>query len=144
MYIDDRATSPVTHAIELSGHGNFSDVIVRHNRFYLPNKAFTGFIKLEFGNEVLPRQLLNNERHDSSGVRFVDGVAPITVGISPFTYVNNDSVPEAIYIFGGRVNQVAKNSVNLFTTTNVTVWLEPGESVTISYSSTPSMTKDRK
>jgi len=39
---------------------------------------------------------------------------------------------------------VAKNSVNLFTTTNVTVWLEPGESVTVTYSSTPSMFKDRK
>ena len=144
LYVDDRTTSPVTYAIELTGGGNFGDVIVRHNRFYLPNKAFTRFIKLENQTEVLPRQLLNNERHDSLGVKFVEGVAPIPVTASPFTYVNTDSVPEAVYIFGGSVNQVAKNSINLFTNTNVTVWLEPDESVTVSYSTTPSMAKDRK
>jgi len=37
-----------------------------------------------------------------------------------------------------------RNGVTLFTTTNVTVWLEPGESATVTYSSTPSMFKDRK
>src|SRR5207253_11032066 len=76
--------------------------------------------------------------------KFVEGVAPIPVTASPFTYVNTDSVPEAVYIFGGSVNQVAKNSINLFTNTNVTVWLEPDESVTVSYSMTPSMAKDKK
>ena len=72
------------------------------------------------------------------------GIASIPTPPSGSPYTNYDGVPEAVYIAGGTVSQVAKNSVNLFTTTNVTVWLEPGESVTVTYSSTPSMFKDRK
>lgn len=83
---------------------------------------------------------------DEAGNRYAypQGIGTIPVGTSPVTYVNNDGVPEVVYIVGGIVSQVAKNAVNLFTTTNVTVWLEPGESVTVTYSTTPSMFKDRK
>ena len=74
------------------------------------------------------------------------GIAPITVGNSPFTYVNTDSVPEAIYIDGGRVTAIAKNSVNIFTVSPATVWLEPDESLTVTYSGSgkPTMNKDMK
>ena len=72
------------------------------------------------------------------------GVSSITVNSSPFTYTNQDTVPEAIYIVGGTVTQISKNSVPLFQTTNVTLWLEPGESITITSSVSPSMYRDRK
>ncbi len=83
---------------------------------------------------------------DESGNRYAypQGIAPITTPPSGSPYTNNDGVPEAIYIVGGTISHVKKNSTNLFTTTNVTVWLEPGESVTITYSSAPSMFRDRK
>lgn len=72
------------------------------------------------------------------------GAAAITVGASPFTHTASDYVPEAVYISGGTVSAIAKNSVTLFATTDQTVWLEPGESVTVTYSAAPTMTKDRK
>ena len=88
---------------------------------------------------------------DEAGNRYAypQGIAQITGLPTPaptasFTYPNNDGVSEAVYIVGGAVSQVVKNGVTLFTTTNVTVWLEPGESITVTYSSNPSMFKDRK
>jgi len=72
------------------------------------------------------------------------GVATITVTASPFTYTNNDSVPEAVYIDAGTVSAIAKNSITVYTSTGKMVWLEPGEAVTVTYSSTPTMNKDRK
>ena len=72
------------------------------------------------------------------------GVATITVGASPFTYTNDDFVPELVYIRGGTVSQVAKNANNIFQTTNVGVWLDPGEAVEVTYSVIPAMFKDRK
>jgi hypothetical protein len=93
----------------------------------------------------MPSGLILRELTDLTGKKYsVRGIASITVTGSPFTYTNNDYVPEAIYIVGGTVSQISKNSVNLFTTSNVTVWLEPGESVTVTYSATPSMAKDMK
>ena len=84
---------------------------------------------------------------DETGNRYAypQGIAKITpTPPSGSPYTNNDGVPEAIYIVGGTVSHVKKDSLNLFATTNVTVWLEPGESVTLTYSSAPSMFKDRK
>jgi len=79
------------------------------------------------------------------------GVAAISVGASPFTYTNNDGVPEAIYITpgsGGTISQIAKNSVNLLNANlagQATVWLEPGEAVIVTYATaTAVMNKDRK
>lgn len=76
------------------------------------------------------------------------GVAGITVTSSPFTYTNIDSVPELISIDGGTVTTVAKNSTTLYnfgaTTARCAIWLEPGEAVTVTYTVTPTMNKDRK
>jgi copper-binding protein NosD len=79
------------------------------------------------------------------------GVAVISVTASPFTYTNNDGVPEAVYITpgsGGTISQIAKNAVNLLNANlagQATVWLEPGEAVTITYATaTAVMNKDRK
>ena len=72
------------------------------------------------------------------------GVTGITVGASPFTYTNNDNVPEAIYIDGGTVSDIKKNGTTIFTSTQKTIWLEPGESITVTYSQVPTMRKDQK
>jgi parallel beta-helix repeat protein len=73
------------------------------------------------------------------------GVSRVTIGPSPWTYTNNDFVREAIYIRGGTVSDVTKDGLaGIFAGSNVTVWLEPGESLTLTYSSPPIVSKDRK
>ena len=74
------------------------------------------------------------------------GVLAITVGGSPFTYTNNDLVPEMVYISGGTLTTpfVRKNGITIFGVSNVGVFLWPGEFVTVTYSAAPTMTKDLK
>ncbi len=72
------------------------------------------------------------------------GVSSISVAGSPFTYTNNDGVPEVIYIAAGNVSGVAKNDITIFTTSSCTVYLEPGEAVTVTYTVAPIMNKDRQ
>jgi len=73
------------------------------------------------------------------------GVSRVTIGPSPWTYTNNDFVREAMYIRGGTVSDITKDGVaGIFAASNVTVWLEPGESLTVTYSSPPTVNKDRK
>lgn len=71
------------------------------------------------------------------------GAASVSVGTSPFTYTAGNT-PEAIYIRGGQVSSVTKNGVVVFDSSPATVWLEPGESVTITFKAAPTITKDRK
>ena len=73
------------------------------------------------------------------------GVSRVTIGPSPWTYTNNDFVREAMYIRGGTVADITKDGLaGIFAGSNVTVWLEPGESFTLTYSSPPIVSKDRK
>jgi hypothetical protein len=72
------------------------------------------------------------------------GAAAIVVGASPFTYTNEDHVPEAVYITGGTVSSIAKDAITLFSATEKTIWLEPGESLIVTYTGLPTMNKDRK
>jgi hypothetical protein len=71
------------------------------------------------------------------------GVASITVTGSPFVYTAGRT-PEAVYIRAGTVSDIAKNSTTIFAASPATVYLEPGESVVVTYSSAPTMTRDRK
>lgn len=71
------------------------------------------------------------------------GVASITVGASPFTYTAGNT-PEAVYISGGTVSNISKNSATIFAAAPATVWLEPNEAITVTYSAAPAMAKDRK
>jgi hypothetical protein len=43
-----------------------------------------------------------------------------------------------VAVSGGVVSSVKRNSATLFVTTNVTVILEPGDSITLNYSTAPS------
>lgn len=69
------------------------------------------------------------------------GVSSITVGVSPFTYTAGSS-PETVYIRGGTVSDISKSSNTLFSETGHSVELKPFESVTVTYSATPTMIKD--
>jgi hypothetical protein len=71
------------------------------------------------------------------------GPAALVVTVSPFTYTNTDQISEDIYISGGTVSLVVKAGITLFTQTNVSVRLEPGEAVTVTWSVLPVMNKDR-
>lgn len=88
--------------------------------------------------------LLAGSKSKVKGTGAGAGVAAITVGASPYTYTNADGVSEAVYISGGTVSAVAKNGITVFGASPATVWLEPGEDVTVTYSAAPTMAKDRK
>lgn len=69
------------------------------------------------------------------------GTSAITVTASPFTYTAGNS-PEDVYISGGTVSSIAKNSSTLFTATDKLVHLEPRQAVVVTYSQAPTMVKD--
>jgi len=85
------------------------------------------------------------------------GVAAITPGASPWTYTNNDNVPEVVHLDGARgaagTLTVVKNSITLYSIGNdekfhLAIPLEPGEAITVTYTSgagdTLTANKDRK
>lgn len=71
------------------------------------------------------------------------GTAVISVGASPFTYTAG-ATSETIYITGGIVSDISRDSAQLLTASPATVQLEPHESVVVTYSVAPTMNKDRK
>jgi hypothetical protein len=68
-------------------------------------------------------------------------VSTISVTASPFTYTAGKS-PEAIYISGGTVSSITKSGTTLFTQSNVTVDMAPGQQIIVTYSVAPTMIKD--
>jgi len=74
------------------------------------------------------------------------GPASITVTASPFTYTAGSS-PEVVYILGGTVSLIVKSGTTLATGTSATmpvsVRLEANQAVVVTYSSAPTMNKDR-
>lgn len=71
------------------------------------------------------------------------GVGSVSPGGSPYTYTAG-STPETLYIRGGTVSDVSKSSTTIFTATNCTVILEPNQTVVITYSSTPTLIRERR
>ena len=65
----------------------------------------------------------------------------ITVGASPFTYTAGPR-PEYVSINSGTVSQIALGANAIGFTTNRSVILAPGQSVTVTYSSVPFMVKN--
>jgi len=72
------------------------------------------------------------------------GTSVIIVGASPFTYTNNDGVFELVYLTDNTAYTVVKNTVTIFNgiTGSSTVGLYPLQSITVTFVSAPSMTKD--
>ena len=63
---------------------------------------------------------------------------------SPFTYTNQDNVPEVLYVSGGAVTTISKNGSTVFNTTNVAVHLDQGDSMIVTYTGLPNILKDRR
>jgi hypothetical protein len=81
------------------------------------------------------------------GIQEVQGpaAAAITVAASPFTYTNNDGFREVVAIYAGTVSVIALVRGGVTTqvagATNFPIMLEPGDGVTVTYSSAPTMVK---
>lgn len=71
------------------------------------------------------------------------GPVNIPVTASPFTYTNSDNVKEIVSITTGTVSSVVKNGVTIYGETGCSVPLNPGQSITVTYSSSPVMYADR-
>lgn len=69
------------------------------------------------------------------------GPSAVTVTASPMTYTAGSS-PETLSVKGGTVSGITKSGITLAATTNQQIRLAPGQSVTITYSSAPTMAKD--
>jgi hypothetical protein len=76
------------------------------------------------------------------------GALAMVAPASGTAYVNNDGVAEIIHIDGGAVTTIVKDGVTLYNFAGAAarcgIPLEPGESLTINYTTAPTCTKDRK
>jgi hypothetical protein len=70
------------------------------------------------------------------------GASSVTPGASPWTYTAGNT-PETLYLRGGTVSGVVKNSQTLFTATPAQIDLMPGEATVITYSVAPTAFKDQ-
>lgn len=64
----------------------------------------------------------------------------ITVGASPFTYTNNFGDTITVIIAGGTVSSVTMTGLAIVTATNTSIAIPQGQSIVVTYSSTPTMT----
>jgi len=69
------------------------------------------------------------------------GPKSITVGSSPFTYRAGHS-PETVYIRGGTVSDVQRGGITICSATKCQVDLPPNGTLTVTYTSAPTMVKD--
>jgi hypothetical protein len=100
------------------------------NKFINVNNAITGA-----GTSFMPH---------STGVWLetpnFNNVSTPSMPDSGSAYRNSTGQVVMVAISGGAVSLVRRNSMRLFATTNVTVILEPGDSITVTYSATPDWT----
>src|SRR3990167_3236250 len=122
-------------AIDLQGSAN-TNVRIRGNSFSNVTTTINNLGSVTSGLQILQNLGFNPQ-----------GVAAITVTASPFTYTNNDGVPEEVHIDGGTITTVVKNAITLYsfggTAARCAVWLEPGEALTVTYTVAPTMNKNR-
>lgn len=70
----------------------------------------------------------------------INNVSTPGVPTSGTAYTNTSGQIAMVAVSGGAVSAVKRNSATLFTTTNVTVILEPGDTITLNYTTAPSWT----
>ncbi len=80
--------------------------------------------------------------YDNLGYNGATNVQGLTVGASPYTYTAGHT-PEILYIQGGTVSSVTIESTGVFSATNCTVNLVPNESVTVTYSALPTISRKK-
>ena len=95
----------------------------------------TGAINLASGGTIAG-WIMDNAGYNPIGASSVSPTG------SPMTYTAG-ATPETLYISGGTVSAIVKNSVTLASATGFQVQLDPGEAVVVTYSVAPTMTKDQ-
>src|SRR5207245_347838 len=130
---DDQPTPTQYYGVSVSQMSNqIPDILVSNND--LRGNGAGGIGELGCSSSRITGNLGHNPQ----------GLAPIAVGDSPFTYANRDGAPEAVYINGGTVSEISKDGRVLFTSAPATVWLDPDESVTVTHLEPPQMLKDMR
>jgi hypothetical protein len=69
-----------------------------------------------------------------------NNVSTPSMPASGTAYANSTGQVVMVAVSGGTVSLVRRNATRLFATTNVTVLLEPGDSITITYTAAPDWT----
>jgi hypothetical protein len=135
-------------AIRLSGAGTVTDLLVHDNTVGSGIPLYTVAPGISFGNNV--------RFHDNIVIgQSVPGLSRFTLPASGTAYVNTGPFREIIYLLGGKLktsgsNQgVMKNGKVLVPSsvdlkTPVSIELEPGESLTVYYSTAPTAHRDVK
>ena len=82
----------------------------------------------------------------ASNIRNCDGYNPVgpstvVVGPSPWTYTQRSS-PATLYLNGGTVSSIVKDTITLATATPAAIPLEPGQAVVVTYSVAPTAAVD--
>lgn len=100
---------------------------------------------LTAGSRISHDNLLQGNTVDDILVDAADpfALAAVTVGASPWTYTANGVMPEVVYIRGGTFSALTQGGQTLATAagTVVPVYLNPGESFTLTYSVSPTVIK---
>ena len=127
-----KAQFQVDHSIQLTGTGSNAKISGNH----VKNNTTQGFNILGTVTGWV------SENYGYNPI----GASSVTPGSSPWTYTAGNT-PETIYLYGGTVSSVAKNSITLATalssTTALPVSLQPGEAMTVTYSSAPTAVRDQ-
>ncbi|MBA2276912.1 MAG: hypothetical protein H0W06_04040, partial [Chloroflexia bacterium] len=94
--------------------------------------CLTGAISTSTGTT---NRIVNNEWQE------LRGAVSLAHGASPYTFTAGPK-PEVLYVVGGSVSGITKNDMRL--PTNGAIDLEPGESISITYSIAPILMRERK
>lgn len=132
---DDQASPTQTTGLSVptgSGTAILTDALIEDNDMRGCPTPYA-FVAAQFAGTS---QILNNKGYNPQGP------AAITVTASPFTYTAG-LTPEVVYVAGGTVTSLVKNSINLQVTSGQ-VELAANEALVVTYSVAPTMAKDRR
>jgi hypothetical protein len=115
------------YGIEISNGCNYITVIGN-------NVQGNGTSGISIGSAVLNSRVIDNPGYNPVGG------STIAVGASPFLYTASQT-SETIYIQGGTISLIVTQGVSVFGSTDKTIQLGPNESVQVTYSVIPNMSK---
>jgi hypothetical protein len=127
---DDQVTKTQTYGLGINA--TITGAVIQDNNFQ-NNK--TGSINIVSGS--ITGWIANNPGYNPLGP------LAVTPAASPWTYTAG-STPEVLYLNGGTVSSVVKNSITLASATGTQVNFQPGETAVITYSSAPTAVTDRR
>ncbi|MNJ09281.1 Pectate lyase superfamily protein [compost metagenome] len=146
---NSQAGAGVSNGFNFAGTGNtyFNNNLVAGN-LYAQHVAITGAKALAVLNDnVLVGNFTGSARMSTlTGTQISQknnhgfnptGNESVTVGPSPWTFTNDKGWPVEIYVGGGVVSGIARQSISLFGITSGSFTLGTGERITVTYSSPP-------